>query len=76
MTLPKELAKECRERGSLKKYAEDNGIDLKKIPTNAERGIKTISAAPAKKKVNESPFQPSKDHKMIKIPRNKPLDYD
>ena len=76
VTLPKELAKECRERGSLKKYAEDNGIDLKKIPTNAERGIKTISAAPAKKKVNESPFQPSKDHKMIKIPRNKPLDYD
>ena len=76
ITTPKDILKEVQQDADLQRLVEIEGVNLKKVvPNNTKDELEYGSFKP-RKKVNDSPFQPPKDHKMIKIPRNKPFDYD
>ena len=76
VTTPKHILKEVQQNADLKRLAEIENVELKKVVIPSRNNELDNDSFKPKKKVNDSPFQPPKDHKMIKIPRNKPFDYD
>ena len=76
MKQPKDILKILEQDKLLRDELVDKGVKIEKITVLNEKYGAEKETTRTNRKVNESPLQPPKDHKMIKIPRDKPYDYD